>query len=138
MYLNEFTSHTSSRHEISEKGGTGRKGIKNCIIYRLSNRGSFDIWYEVHLNAFLILAARSLIRALSHSGGRAVELLCPLSVSQLQYPKFPPFISYFQYTKNWLLFFTNNKWTTELPWWATRMSKLFFACIWALLNLCNL
>lgn len=90
MYSNAFTSHTSSRHEIS-KGGMGRKGTTPpilCIDCQTVDHLIHST--KVYYNAFLTLEVRLVSQALFQSSGRAIRLLCPHSTPERQHPKFPP------------------------------------------------
>lgn len=122
------TPHLDMKSQRRE--GWAGKAQNPCVIYRLSNRGSFDTWYQ------------SILEWFSHFGGQisstdpvAKQWQAHKAALTRRHPEFPPFISYFQMVKDWLLFFSNNRWTIELPWSATRTSKLFFACIWILVSL---
>lgn len=129
------TPHLDMKSQRKE--GWAGKAQKKVLYIGCQTEDHLTYGTEVHLNAFLILAARSLIRALSHNSGRAVELLCPLSISQRQHPKFPPFISYFQNTKIWMLFFANSELLScldeQLVWTsssllASELSLTYVAC----------
>lgn len=82
MYLNAFTSHISSRHEISKKGGMGRKGTKLLILYIGCQTEEHSIHgTKAYHNIFFTLEVRLVAQALLQSSGRTAELLCPHSTS---------------------------------------------------------